>query len=632
MKTKHSLASRLSLYILIAVLSLFLFFYSGISSFSTRLMYEEIESTAYKSLKTVTYTVEQILGNIETAAVNQAWHVAKRYEDKDYIERFTADYVQNSPLVIGSSVAYIKNYFDGQKYYAPYSYLDSTGTVKSFQMGSDDYDYFKMEWFDAPIRYNKSYWSDPYFDEGGGETYMTTYSMPIRDANGKTVAVFSTDVALSDITKEVSKTLEYEHSAIVILDKSGRFICHKDSSQLFVRTVFDVADENKSTEMAEIGENMLNGQSGIGTFYDKDNNQSFVIYGPISNDWSVGIICKYKDVFADINKLVLASILVIILAFLLIYFVSRKIIKRIIQPITEFTYTALNLAKGNFDVKVPAVKTHDELHRMQRALIYLRDSIKQYMSELQTSTASNERFESELNIARSIQLDMLSKDFPFSKTIDMFASLTPAREVGGDLYDFVLLDKNLYFCIGDVSGKGVPAALYMAITRAAFRFIAGMQLPVNEITAKINNACCDGNDLNMFVTMFVGKINLETGEMEYCNAGHNPIIIASPDGKAEYLHCKPNIAAGLLKDFEYAKESRFIQKGSRLLLYTDGITEAEASDQSQFGEDRLLEFVSGSSMATSSEQFIKDLLAKVSDFTGDNPQNDDITAMSIKLM
>ena len=189
----------------------------------------------------------------------------------------------------------------------------------------------------------------------------------------------------------------------------------------------------------------------------------------------------------------------------------------------------------------------------------------------------------------------------------------------------------LYFCVGDVSGKGVPAALYMAITRSSFRFIAGLCLPVEEMVAKINNAFCDGNDSGMFVTMFVGRIDLDTLKMDFCNAGHNPILYVNAAGEPSYLHATPNLAAGLFEDFPYKGESLQLEKGSRLLIYTDGVTEAEDPDKNQYGEARLVEFARGEKVTVNSDDFIQHLVADLKQFVKKNPQNDDITIMSIKL-
>lgn len=222
-------------------------------------------------------------------------------------------------------------------------------------------------------------------------------------------------------------------------------------------------------------------------------------------------------------------------------------------------------------------------------------------------------------------------EFPKRDDFDIYAALFPAKEVGGDLYDFYVKGDHLYFAIGDVSGKGVPAALFMAITRSAYRFISGMGMNMEQVERNINNAFTEGNESGMFVTMFIGCLDLKTLELEYCNAGHNPIVVVSPSGKADFLHAKANLAAGLIGGFQYQGETLQLEKGSRLILYTDGISEAENRQKELFGEDRLLEYSASVPVTTSAKDFTDGLLDAVRGFTDGNEQNDDITVLTIRV-
>lgn len=241
-------------------------------------------------------------------------------------------------------------------------------------------------------------------------------------------------------------------------------------------------------------------------------------------------------------------------------------------------------------------------------------------------------------------MGMLRADFPSN----VAAMLVPAKEVGGDLYDFVQKGNYLYFTIGDVSGKGVPASLMMAITRAGLRFVAGMEQTMDKLLERVNVSVIDTNSNDMFVTLFMGRINIETRRMEYCNAGHNPIIVVPPDGEPYYLKAKPNLAIGLFEDFVYESESLDLAAGTRLILYTDGVNEAErleresaeqqsssSTDKELFGNDRLLAWA-GSDLvrntATPEKDVVDSLYKEVQQFTEGNPQNDDITIMSILVI
>ena len=239
-----------------------------------------------------------------------------------------------------------------------------------------------------------------------------------------------------------------------------------------------------------------------------------------------------------------------------------------------------------------------------------------------------DRIESDLVLARKIQLGMLRTDFPPR----LYALLNPAKRVGGDLYDFTIKDDQLYFAIGDVSGKGIAASLVMAITRVMLRFVVGSGLPLDETLRRINDEFSATNKTGMFVTLFVARVDLKTGHMDFCNAGHNPILVIPPDAEPYFLKCKTNIAVGMFEKFNYEAEQIDLKRGTRIIAYTDGVTEAEKADQSLYGNERLLEW---SKTLKNNELIEKDvverLYASVQAFAEGNPQNDDITIVSLRL-
>ncbi len=250
--------------------------------------------------------------------------------------------------------------------------------------------------------------------------------------------------------------------------------------------------------------------------------------------------------------------------------------------------------------------------------------LQQAYDQLEVTTKAKERIESELRIARDIQRRMLPHVFPKRKDIDLYAMMTPAKEVGGDLYGYALLGDELYFCVGDVSGKGVPAALLMAEVTRMFRTLVDGHLTPEMIATRLNHALAENNDQGMFVTMFIGLINLKSGHMEFCNAGHNPPLL---DG--QYMEVEPNAPIGLWEDLVYEGEEVDNMHGKTLFVYTDGISEAENSRKEQFGDKRLqalLQHDLGSARQTS-----ETIHKAVEDFVGEAEPSDDLTKMCIKM-
>ena len=260
-------------------------------------------------------------------------------------------------------------------------------------------------------------------------------------------------------------------------------------------------------------------------------------------------------------------------------------------------------------------------HRLSAAHTQLQIAYDQ----LETTTKAKERIESELRIARDIQMSMVPNIFPDEKNIDVYAAMTPAKEVGGDLYGYLLLGDEFYFCVGDVSGKGVPASLFMAQATRLFHTFATQHMKPSDIATYMNAALTENNDQGMFVTMFIGLINLSNGHMDFCNAGHNPPVWGKP---AAYLEMETNAPIGLWPELDYVGEEVDNIKGCPLLIYTDGLTEAENEQQEQFGDDHLLNILNNNHF-TSARHVIETLVQEVHQHRNGADPNDDLTIMCL---
>ncbi len=266
-------------------------------------------------------------------------------------------------------------------------------------------------------------------------------------------------------------------------------------------------------------------------------------------------------------------------------------------------------------------------YRRQKQMKHLEQvnqRLRTAYGQLEEATAARERIESELRIARNIQMSMVPQSFPSIPNLDMYAMMTPAKEVGGDLYNYELLDNKLYFCVGDVSGKGVPAALFMAEVIRMFSTLAEGNLMPNVIATRLNRAMTENNEQGMFVTMFIGLIDLETGHMDFCNAGHNPPLI---DG--EFLEMEPNAPIGLWEELEYVGEEVSDIRGKTLFIYTDGLNEAENIHQDQFGDDQLQQLLQ--QVDGTAQQISETVHQAVKQFVGEAAPSDDLTKMCIKV-
>ncbi len=264
-------------------------------------------------------------------------------------------------------------------------------------------------------------------------------------------------------------------------------------------------------------------------------------------------------------------------------------------------------------------------HRLRVA----HEKLQVAYDQLEEATAHRERIESELRIARDIQMSMVPNIFPNRDGLDIYAKIEPAKEVGGDLYGYLLMGHELYFCLGDVSGKGVPASLFMAQATRLFRTLATQHMMPAEIATRMNAALSEDNEQGMFVTMFIGRIDLNTGAMDFCNAGHNPPYLGDKLG-GDFLEMLPNAPIGLWPGLDYEGERLDNISGKMLVVYSDGLNEAENRQQEQFGDDQIIALLQTMPEA-SAQQVIESLYGAVQAHRDGAEPNDDLTIMSIRV-
>lgn len=635
MKRFHSFSTRLSLNVVLVTSILFILSIGIAALSSHRLIAEEAETSASHLLEATILEVENTLKEVEVAAETSSWSVLADLDDPQSFFELTRKIVSGSNVISGFGISFVQDYYEGKHYFSPYTYRDpETGNLITKNIDDPNYDYFYTDWYLLPTLLGKPVWTEPYHAGAGLDATITTYAFPLCGADGKMIAVINADVVISWITEITEKIHPYPNSNLSLFTRTGTYIHLNDDSKGAGETLLSLATRFVP-EPENLFRSIMDTQAGINKF-NVGRDHRFMVHGTLRNGWKAVIHCDYKEVLKRISNMNLVLILVGLFGLMILFAICYLTIRRLTKPLLEFSKSATSIAGGNFNTILPDIKSNDEIGILRNSFQNMQHSLVDYISELKTTTASKERIESELSIASNIQMSMLPKDFPHLDCIDLHAVLRPAKEVGGDLYDFLVKGDYLYFAVGDVSGKGVPASMFMAITRSTFHFLASsaMEMSIEEIVTYVNDACNNGNDTNMFVTFFAGKLNLKTGELDYCNAGHNPAVRINPDGTvAEFLDVLPNIALGLFPSFPYKKQSITLAKDERLVLYTDGVTEAEKADKSQYGDERLLKWAS-TAVATyhGATEACEGLYASVKEFTAGNEQNDDITIMTIKYL
>ena len=491
---------------------------------------------------------------------------------------------------------------------------------------------------------DSAYWSEPFFDGQDAKTPLVGYMYPIHDAQGRVVAVLGADLSLdfmTQILQEQDSLIEKENWMMsgflqsYALSRNGMYITHPDHRRIlrgdFYLHVKD-ADESGLAEriVNEIKERKLSDHE-VDKVMLVNRKESYVFYSPLTDtDWMLvtTVPTGVLDLFGIMVGV--AILLVIIVVLMVTFLVCYLIIKRTTKPLKQLANAADKVAQGEFDTLLPIIRQRDEICQLRDSFENMQYSLTEYMENLKASTSEKASIENELKIAHGIQMSMLPKTypaFPDRDDIDIFGMVTPAKAVGGDLYDFFIRDEKLFFCIGDVSGKGVPASLVMAVTRSLFRNIAAHTSEPQQMVKGISDSLSDNNDTSMFVTLFVGVLDLATGSLDYCNAGHDmPLLLA--DGEVSELPCDPNLPAGVMHGWDYTRQQIQLNPGTTIFLYTDGLNEAEDISHQQFGMERVTE--TAKTASNSPQKLIAAMSAAVGQFVGDAEQSDDLTMFAIQ--
>ena len=586
--------------------------------------------------------VRRITSDLYMAATNTAPFIEEDLDKPDRMYDIMNRMLKLNPYMRSCGIYFVEGYYPQKgRLFAPYaSRRDSTIINESQEACDQGNDYVKAEWFKEAISSKEGYWAKPFLDNDSAQSPLVSYLLPIRDAQQRTVAVLGVDLSLSWLNEKMQPTraLNWKNSEewnpeyqlyFFMTDSTGTILVHPDTKRLVVENMQPyINDDNKNWGYLSVADSREEEKvvEGVKTLLCRQ----VVKY----TDWDICLVMPLF--FIDVVGYAIAGIAImfILLGLLVVYFFGRRSIKKQVRPLKQLATTADEVAKGNFKTVLPELKSRDEIHMLRDSFGQMQQSLTQYVEDLRATTAQKASMESELKIAHDIQMSMLPKTFPpypERDDIDIYGSLTPAKGVGGDLFDFYIRDEQLFFCIGDVSGKGIPASLYMAVTRSLFRNISQHVSKPEQIINALNQAQSEGNDTNMFVTLFVGVLDLKTGKLCYCNAGHDsPLLLGS---KVTILPCDCNLPIGVIAEFTFQQQEIQLERPTTLFLFTDGLNEAENIDHAQFGDERI-EKIAESMVADGllePIQVIRHMTDAVHTFVGIAEQSDDLTMLAIEI-
>ena len=561
--------------IIIIVAALMLEIISGIQYYSMHgMMSEQLEKRAESELTMKAILIKNMLNQTENALEDYIWELRQRLGNSESIDGVAKLLLLTNPELQNCWVAFVPYYYPQKgRLFEPCAKRQGEDILTD-QVGGNDHDYTLMEHYCKAVEKNDFHWTDPYLSE----ILVTTCSKAIRDERDSLICVFGADLSLKWLNDTLNVRHIFPSSYILLLTEKGKIIMPPSSER-----ETDAISQKLTAlinDSSVVRTNSKSGRTKIIHFNsDEMGDDGCIFYANMKGNphWQIGVVCYDREVYAQLRTLRWRFLLLNLLAFgVLLFMVGRY---------------AINLRK------------------------------------LQKTTLEQGRINHELHIANSIQTAMLPEAKPLGDHVDVAGKLLSAKQVGGDLYEFFVRNEKLFFCIGDVSGKGVPSALIMAMTQAIFRVTCIRENNPARIMEDINRIACQNNKTNMFATLFIGVLDLPTGLLRYCNAGHDrPLLL---NREVQVLDAHANLPVGVFSDTKYEMQEQHLSPDTILFLYTDGLTEAINLKREQFGLERVISTLSKQPSTVSVGQLLDNITNDVLHYMNGAEQRDDLTLLAI---
>jgi len=544
-------------------------------SYTHKLLEDELVQRAESELSSKLIMTRNSLNMVENSLRGHVWDIQRNISHPDSMFSLSEQVLRSHPNMLGCGIAFVPNYFPQKgRLFEPYAYWKD-GEIDFFQSG-ERHDYTQSPFYKTVFEKGVPMWTEPYVDDVTSHK-IVTYAKPIFDEQKKIVAVFGADVPLDWMSDTLNHRHIYPSSFDMLQSKSGQLIAGPDKDVPKFKDVERIVELLKDSTVEK--PYSITGMSRVFPFESHDGDKGVVFFSSLTRapQWQASLVCYDDEVYGKLHKMQFYNLLMMLLALFFLGFM-----------VFRFAKNARRLEK----IKV-----------------------------------EQERINSELKIAKSIQTQMLPDAYPNRSDVAIFGSVVPAKEVGGDVYDFFIRDEKLFFCIGDVSGKGMPSALVMTEVHSLFRSTSTRENNPARMMNVINEAVCQGNKNNMFVTLFIGVLDLPTGCLHYCNAGHDiPLIIGRT---VEEMPVDSNVPVGIFDDIKFSLQEYVLAPMTTLFLYTDGLTESFNLQLKQFGMEQVKKEL-GESTDLGPEEMLEKMGNAVNQFVDGAEQSDDLTMLAVR--
>jgi sigma-B regulation protein RsbU (phosphoserine phosphatase) len=635
----RNLAFKLSVSILSVTAVIFTLVFLYNYYISRELILKNVQENTRNLTSSAINKSEGFFRSIEKVAFNFSFVAKDDMGNREHLKKLIREIVGNNEEIFGSCVAYAPEVKRGDTmYFAPY-FCRSGDSLLYRDLADTNYFYPAWDWYRVPAKSKNSVWSEPYFDEGGGNEIMSTYSVPFYRGDSSAASfmgVITADVSLAWLSDIISHIKIFKTGYAFLISRKGVIITHPEEAYIMTESIFSLADTFHDEGLRKIGNDMVAGKEDFvklepGFFKET----SWVYYTCLdNNNWSLAFVFPESELYADLHALNYRLVLIAAAGLLILLTLIMLIARRITRPVRKLVLATREIGHGNFDMAIAERPSHDEVGLLQSSFIQMQTELRTYIANLNEATSAREKVESELKIAREIQMGMIPRTFPAfpqHHELDMFGFIEPARSVGGDFFDLFFIDKDhLFFVIGDVSGKGIPAAMFMAVTLTALR--AGTRVSGNKLDDVMmftSDHLVENNPQNFFVTTFAGVLNIVDGTMRFVNFGHNPPYVLRKNGDVKRVEALSGLPLGIRKMAVVAPFELKLEIGDALVMYTDGITEAFDSKSVIYGDSRL-NAILHQAKGSACRHIVGSLVGDVKSFSKGHDQDDDIAVLTFR--
>ena len=595
---------------------------------SKEVLVKKIEDGAVNQSNLVISRISRVSVGTEEIARNVSAQALYFYRNND-LDLFLRQVLKSNSIIecihvqlIGKDTKHLLSFFsskEGQDSCNP----DSLAT-----------DQFIRDLKSGNTKLSQGVWTSPSYSKTDSSHLFVSYKLPIYYPESNQIAgIVSCGISLNAMSQMLSKIRIGEKGYIFMVDQLGNYISHPRSDWILQHNIFEKTSTIFKANSQEIESEIKQGRSGAGFGISEylNNQAAWFYHAPITNSgWSVIIVIPEQELFKELHEIFLKIIVVSVFGILLLFLVNIIVFKKMLGPLVRITH-AIQLFTSSPD------REQESKNEIMMLVNSLEDWQEKYglLIKDQKKTASDKiKFEKDLKSAQEIQLNIVPSGKPTFleyPEIDLYAMLKPAETIGGDLYDYFFIDKNhLLVAIGDVSGKGIPASLFMAITSTLIKTHAKI-LSSKDIVRRVNNELSDRNSNQYFVTLFLGILDIRSGLLDYCNAAHNFPYLLHADGTLQTLSKSHGLPLGIYKDKKYKSSSIELRMNDLLILYTDGIIDSRDSNKKHYGTHRLENNIQNLTDLTA-EEAVERLVKSILIFEGQANQADDISLLALKYL